>query len=79
MKKQLTRLSFLWSLILSSWSICAQTPVQTIRGQALDKDTREPLTGATVSIQNIEPSIGAICDAEGRFVISNVPVGRHSL
>jgi len=55
----------------------AQTPsTQTISGQALDKDTQEPLIGATVRVENLEPTLGAITDFEGKFSLKNVPVGR---
>lgn len=34
--------------------LCAQTPgTQTISGQVLDKDTQEPLMGATFRVENM--------------------------
>ncbi|MBK8042069.1 MAG: carboxypeptidase-like regulatory domain-containing protein [Haliscomenobacter sp.] len=57
----------------------AQEPVQTIRGLVLDKDTRQPLIGATVQLMNVEQPVGAVTDADGRFELNAVPVGRHQL
>ncbi|MBK8878160.1 MAG: TonB-dependent receptor [Haliscomenobacter sp.] len=57
----------------------AQEPVQTIRGLVLDKDTRQPLIGATVQLINMEQPVGAVTDAGGRFELIAVPVGRHKL
>jgi CarboxypepD_reg-like domain len=69
--------SFLFALL--PFLLPAQTPTQIIRGQAIDKDTREPLMGATVTVLNTAPAIGAICDADGNFVLKDVPVGRQQL
>lgn len=52
---------------------------QDIKGRIVDYITREPLVGATVSVENSEPTIGAITDMEGKYVLSNVQVGRYTL
>ncbi len=54
----------------------AQAPTQTISGQVIDKETLEPLVGATVSVKDAMPVIGAVTDVEGKFSLKNVPVGR---
>ncbi len=54
----------------------AQNPTQTISGQVMDKETLEPLIGASVSIKNAEPVIGSVTDMNGRFSLKNVPIGR---
>lgn len=64
------------ALFLAPFWVLAQVPTQTIRGTVLDKDTREALVGATISIKDSNPSLGTTTDAEGRFVLPNVPVGR---
>jgi hypothetical protein len=55
----------------------AQPPVQTVKGQVLDRAVRTPLPGATVEVVGMEK--GAVADGEGRFRIQRVPVGRRSL
>ena len=52
---------------------------QTVRGVILDRQTRIPITGATVIVEDSSPLIGDASDAEGRFAIPNVPAGRHNL
>jgi hypothetical protein len=53
--------------------------VQTIRGTVVDKDTRQPLTGATVFLPDLETTLGAVTEYDGTFVLEKVPVGRHTL
>ena len=52
--------------------------VQTIRGQVCDVASGEPMAGVTVTIEN-GITMGTVSDAEGNFVIENVPVGRHAV
>ncbi len=56
----------------------AQTPTQTIRGTILDKDTQQPLIGATIFVTSLEEPQGEITDYDGNFSME-VPVGRHRL
>ena len=51
---------------------------QTIRGVVLNKDTRQPLVGATVTLQGTSTKY-ALTDEEGTFRFSQVPVGRQDL
>jgi hypothetical protein len=76
MKKQLF-LSLGLSSILSL--LGAQTSTQIIRGSVVDKDTRQPLIGASVVVADLEVTAGAITDYDGKFMLENVPVGRHSI
>ncbi len=71
MKKILLLLVSLFPLLL-----LAQSPFQTISGVVLDKDSGQPLIGATVKVENAEPPVGAVTDLDGKFTILNVPVGR---
>ncbi|MGV3586136.1 MAG: TonB-dependent receptor [Adhaeribacter sp.] len=57
----------------------AQNLTQTIRGRVLDKESQEPLIGASVAITSTEPLKGTITDNDGYFKIERVPVGRHTL
>src|SRR5687768_16518033 len=56
-----------------------QTITQTLRGTVIDKQSREPLIGATVVLLNSQPPLAAATDVSGQFRISSVPIGRHSL
>ncbi len=66
-------------LSLLTLQLVAQQPVQNVRGIIRDKQTRQPLIGATVSVRNISPMIGNITDENGEFLLQNVPVGRINI
>lgn len=51
--------------------------VQTVKGTVLDKDTKEPLIGASVTIKGT--TLGVATDLDGNFKIESVPVGRQSI
>ena len=57
----------------------SQNNTQTIRGTVFDSETRQPLTGAKVFVEGIEPQIGAITDDMGKFRLESVPVGRRAV
>lgn len=57
----------------------AQEAGQTVRGVVFDRDTRVPLVGANVIVLDTEPLLGTATDAEGRFVLPRVPLGRQTL
>jgi len=59
-------LAVLWVAPLS-----AQQPTGTIRGRVVDDATQQPLARATVTIA----SRGAVSQADGRYVVTGVPVG----
>ena len=48
-----------------------------IRGKVADKDSREPLVGANISVQGT--AIGAASDVNGEFIIVNVPPGLYTI
>ncbi|MGY2133740.1 TonB-dependent receptor [Hymenobacter sp. HD11105] len=52
---------------------------QTIRGRILDRESQQPLIGATVVVLSTTPVLAATADANGSFKIEQVPVGRHTL
>jgi len=54
----------------------SQQTGQTIRGTVVDKVTKNTLPGATVYIKDSDPVIGAAADADGKFVLRNVPLKR---
>jgi len=77
--KFLSRLILLIFTIGWGTTVAQQKYIQTIRGTVLDAKTEMPLPGATVILLNTEPVIGTSTDAEGRFRIENIPLGRQSI
>jgi hypothetical protein len=64
---------------LINTALFSQEITQTIRGTVIDKQSRIPLTGATVILLNTDPVVGITTDKEGNFVFKNVPLGRQSV
>lgn len=56
--------------------VSAQT--QAVRGLIADRDTRTPLVGASIVVIGSAPLLGTTADADGRFVLPNVPLGRQA-
>jgi hypothetical protein len=54
-------------------------PKQTIRGTVIDPVTRAPIPGSTITVLGTDPLLGTRTDEDGKFRISNVPVGRISI
>ncbi|HBB93220.1 MAG TPA: hypothetical protein DC042_16265 [Bacteroidales bacterium] len=54
----------------------ARQPGQTIRGTVTDRVTKSPLPGATVYLRDTDPVIGTSTDADGHYIIRNVPYRR---
>lgn len=52
---------------------------QTVRGTIVDKDSQQPIFGATVMVVGSDPIQGATTDEFGRYRIPNVEVGRKTL
>ncbi|MFQ5335210.1 MAG: TonB-dependent receptor domain-containing protein, partial [Flavobacteriales bacterium] len=52
---------------------------QTIRGTVIDKQTRTPLPGANVVLADTSRLLGVSTDAEGRFRLEDIPVGRRGI
>lgn len=52
---------------------------QTVRGSVVDKVSQTPVVGAVVQIEASVPLLAAMTDADGKFSIKNVPVGKHSI
>ena len=59
--------------------LCAQTiPLQTIRGNVVDKSVKNPLPGANIELIS-KSSVSVVADATGNFLLEGVPVGRQTL
>lgn len=52
---------------------------QTIRGTVIDKSLQSALPGAMILLMNQTPVIATTADQNGKFKLSQVPVGRHQL
>jgi hypothetical protein len=61
------------------WAQAAPELKQTIKGTVSDVANGLPLPGATVAIVGSNPLIGTVTDANGRFKLANVAIGRVSL
>lgn len=78
--KQTAKSVFLTAFALCLAAACAaQQYTQTLKGTVLDKAVKSPLIGATVVVLGTEPAIGAMTDADGRFRLPAVPVGKHTV
>ncbi|MFY8190938.1 MAG: TonB-dependent receptor [Bacteroidia bacterium] len=77
--KNIYRLALLLFFIGLASLGSAQEMTQTIRGIISDKDTREPLIGAALQVFIEGKSLGVVADAQGKFKLSNVPLGRASI
>ncbi len=52
---------------------------QTVRGRVLDDQSELPLPGALIRLVDAEPPKAVYADGNGRFTLTEVPVGRQSL
>jgi hypothetical protein len=71
---------FLFGLLLVfgfSSAFCQVT--QTIKGRAIDSESRISLPGATVIVLHSDPLIGTTTNTEGEFRIESIPVGRYDI
>ncbi len=51
---------------------------QTVKGFIKDSKAGYPLIGASVILIGSDPVVGAVTDVNGKFVISDVPIGRQT-
>ena len=68
-------------IVLISWPgfLLTQQPTQIIKGTVIDKDTRQPVIGATIKVEGSDPAIGTVTDIDGNFRLKNVPLGRQKI
>ncbi|MEN1785445.1 MAG: carboxypeptidase-like regulatory domain-containing protein [Bacteroidota bacterium] len=51
----------------------------TIKGTILDKQSENPLEGATIELLDAQTATGVVTDFDGRFVLEEVSVGRRAI
>lgn len=74
------KFAYLITFLFAGWSFAiAQQVTQTVRGTVVDKDTKQPLIGATIIVVNETQKIGSVTDANGVYKIANVPLGRQTI
>ncbi len=74
-KKKLTIL-FILTLFLASQNLFSQDTYYVVKGKVIDKNSKEPLQGASVFAQNT--TLGVASNADGKFIIK-LPNGGYSL
>lgn len=52
---------------------------QAVKGVITDKESKIPLIGVTVAVVDISPVIGTVTEAQGEFILENIPVGKHTV
>lgn len=70
---------FILLIILISHGAIAQPGGQVIKGTVVDAVSQIPLPGASVVIQDSQPTLGTITDAEGKFKLWNLNSGRYNV
>jgi hypothetical protein len=70
---------FLPTFLLSTVRAQQGPTGQTVRGTVLDVAAKAPVIGATVVVLDAQPALGTTTDAEGRFRLPGVPIGRIRL
>ncbi len=71
------KISLIIIIGLSALTLLANAPSGTLSGTITDRDTKHPLPGANVILD--DTNMGAATDINGRFEIRNIPVGSYSI
>lgn len=66
-------------LLFTSYSLCFGQLHQTIRGTVVDKDTKDALVEATVTVYHSAGQNGGLSNQDGKFRFDEIPVGRIGL
>ena len=64
-------------LIAFQFVLLFSSSIGSITGLVIDADTHQPLIGANVML--IETELGCASDTDGKFSISNIPVGSYTV
>jgi len=73
------RLFVIQLIFQAPFIIKAQNLTQVIRGTVIDKNVKNELIGATVTLPSTSPMLGTVTDVSGNFRIDNVPVGTYTV
>ncbi|MBI3502746.1 MAG: TonB-dependent receptor [Bacteroidetes bacterium] len=65
--------------LLPTSNLHSQTLTQTVRGIVMDADSKSPIELVGVKIINSDSNISSVTDANGKFRLAKVPVGRHAI
>jgi hypothetical protein len=68
------------AVVLASclWTVCFGQPgTQIVRGVVIDKVSEKPLEGVTIHVASGGTGASAVTDAEGRYMLTGVPLGRQ--
>lgn len=68
----------LWILI-ALCGLYSFSQTGTIKGTVIDKQSEQPLEGATIELLNAATATGVITDFDGRFSMKEVPIGRQAI
>ncbi len=71
--------SFLFLVVALLPASGQSNQTQRIKGVVVDRQSEQPLFGVTVELLGAETPTGAVSEDDGRFVLENIPFGRHSL
>ena len=82
MKTQISKallLLFALPLFFLSKPVNAVTFNQVVRGNIIDRDTKQPIIGANIVLLNSNPIIGTSTNENGEFRLENIKPGRIDL
>ena len=70
---------WMWLLLLTGCPAIAQPLTQMLKGRVVDSQSKAPLAGATVTVVNTSVPLGTVTDADGRYYLPGVPLGRQEI
>ncbi|HEY4799183.1 MAG TPA: carboxypeptidase-like regulatory domain-containing protein, partial [Bacteroidia bacterium] len=77
--KNLAAFLFITFFATQATFLFSQTLTQTIRGVVVDADSKAPIEFVGVKVLNSDTNITSATDAQGKFRLAKVSVGRHAL
>lgn len=77
MSRWRVRLGTVLALVLATSGVASAQATGTIAGSVVDEASAQPIAGVQVHIPGLD--VGMLTNAEGRFLLLNVPVGQHAL
>ena len=57
----------------------AQGNFQVVKGTVVDKQSQSPIIGATITLMNVDPALGARTNEQGKYSIDRVAPGRYEI